>query len=137
MAIPLSMVARLEEFPRSALEQAGDLDVVQYRDQILPLIHLAKVLPTSRSYHGGAEEESDTIHVIVYSDGKRNAGLVVDRILDIVEETIKVRLPSGRHGVQCSAVIQGRVTDLLHMEGIIRSAHPGFFDHGDSAKAMD
>ena len=37
MAIPLSLVARLEEFPRSILERAGTQDVVQYRDEILPL----------------------------------------------------------------------------------------------------
>ena len=31
MAIPLRMVARLEEFPAAQIEQSGDRDVVQYR----------------------------------------------------------------------------------------------------------
>ena len=35
-AIPLSQVAQLEEFPRSSLERVGPLEVVQYRDEILP-----------------------------------------------------------------------------------------------------
>src|SRR5262249_30650222 len=48
MAIPLAMVARLEEFPRSAIERAGTQEVVQYRDEILPLIHVAKVLRQRR-----------------------------------------------------------------------------------------
>jgi len=34
MAVPLSMVARLEEFPRSAIERVGNQDVVQYRDDM-------------------------------------------------------------------------------------------------------
>ena len=48
MAIPLSLVARLEEFPRSALERAGTQDVVQYRDEILPLIDVSRVLRRRR-----------------------------------------------------------------------------------------
>src|SRR5262249_49605326 len=48
MAVPLAQVARLEEFPRSALEKVGPRDVVQYRDDILPLIHVARVLRRKR-----------------------------------------------------------------------------------------
>ena len=47
MAIPLSMVARLEEFPRAQVERSGSQEVVQYRGQILPLIDLAKHLPSA------------------------------------------------------------------------------------------
>ena len=45
MAMPLSLVARLEEFNRGSVERAEGRDVVQYRGQILPLIHLSEVLP--------------------------------------------------------------------------------------------
>src|SRR5262249_51872976 len=48
MAIPLSQVARLEEFPRSALERVGPQDVVQYRNEILPLIHVSEALRPRR-----------------------------------------------------------------------------------------
>ena len=41
----LSMVARLEEFPRARVERSGSQEVVQYRGQILPLIHVAQYLP--------------------------------------------------------------------------------------------
>ncbi|NEP02342.1 MAG: chemotaxis protein CheA [Symploca sp. SIO2E9] len=40
MAIPLSHVARLEEFPRHALEKVGNQLVIQYRNQIMPLVDL-------------------------------------------------------------------------------------------------
>ena len=49
MVIPLSLVARLEEFPRSGLESAGGQSVVQYRGQIMPLIDVAEVLADKRS----------------------------------------------------------------------------------------
>ena len=63
MAIPLSMVARLEEFPRALVERSGSQEVVQYRGQILPLIQVAKHLPN------GAEAPTlaDPMQVVVYS----------------------------------------------------------------------
>ena len=45
MAIPLSTVARLEEFPPQPFERAGGQEVVQYRGQILPLIQVSQYLP--------------------------------------------------------------------------------------------
>ena len=44
LAVPLSLVARLEEFPQSAIEHAGGGQVVQYRNRILPLVSLRTVL---------------------------------------------------------------------------------------------
>ena len=44
LAVPLSLVARLEEFPQSAIEHAGGGQVVQYRNGILPLVALRDVL---------------------------------------------------------------------------------------------
>jgi len=47
---------------------------------------------------------------------------VVDRILDIVEESFAVERQTGRKGVLGSAVIQKRVTDLLDVPGLIAAA---------------
>ena len=44
MAIPLSLVGRLEEFPRSARERMGARNVIQYRGEILRLISVARAL---------------------------------------------------------------------------------------------
>ncbi len=44
LAVPLSLVARLEEFPRSSIEFAGGCQVVQYRNRILPLVRIREVL---------------------------------------------------------------------------------------------
>jgi two-component system chemotaxis sensor kinase CheA len=139
MAIPLSLVARLEEFPRSALERAGTQYVVQYRDEILPLIDVARVLRQQQRNAPNAkaaarrkatrpqkDSADDTVHVVVHSDQGRRVGLVVGRILDIVEETLVSRSRSNRPGVLFSAVVQGRVTEFLDIKGIIRLAEPEF-----------
>jgi two-component system chemotaxis sensor kinase CheA len=116
MAIDLQLVARLEEFPRNSVEAAAGQDVVQYRGQIMPLVRVSDVLENkSHSRENGDE----SLHVVVYVDQKRTVGLVVDRILDIVEEAYVVQSQSERRGVLGSAVIQQRVTDILDVAGLI------------------
>jgi len=133
MAMPLSLVARLEEFNRSSLETAEGRDVVQYRGQILPLVHLSSALPERReqprtSNSLESEEVSEKVQVVVYSDRGRSVGLVVDRILDITQERVKIQKHAARQGTLGSMVVQGRVTELLDLKGIIQTADPGFFD---------
>jgi two-component system chemotaxis sensor kinase CheA len=128
MAIPLSMVARLEEFPRERLEKSGGQYVVQYRGQILPLIDLCEAMGT-----GASESGEGPLQVVVYSEQGRSVGLIVDRILDIVEQTITDKPRAGRQGVLGSAVIAGKVTDLLDVHGIIRSTDPHFFESATAA----
>src|SRR6202040_1292956 len=49
MAIPLSTLARLEEFPVAQVEMSGSQWVTQYRGQILPLIRLNVMLEERRN----------------------------------------------------------------------------------------
>jgi two-component system chemotaxis sensor kinase CheA len=146
MAIPLHLVARLEEFPRSVLEHAGTQDVVQYRDEILPLVHVSRVLrrrhragrngKAAKPRAEGAETAADdTVQVVVYAGKGRRVGLVVGRILDIVEETLGARSPANRPGVLFTAVVQRQVTEFLDIEGIIRSADPEFYGHAPAVAA--
>jgi two-component system, chemotaxis family, sensor kinase CheA len=139
MAIPLSLVARLEEFPRSVVERVGSQGVVQYRDEIMPLIDVSHVLnrrrrragksrPGSRPRPASANADTnDPIQVVVFSGKRQRVGLIVDRILDIAEETIVARSRATRPGVLFTAVIQGRVTEFLDVEAILRSADAEVF----------
>ena len=135
MAIPLSLIARLEEFDRAAVERAGGQEVVQYRGHILPLMHVAEYLGKHRngsalkraaaaSANGDGGEpaglsESEKMQVVVFRQGERNIGLVVHRILDIVEEQITLEHPSHDSGIRGSAVVQSKVTDLLDVEELL------------------
>ena len=122
MALPLSMVARLEEFPRSRLERAGKRRVVQYRGEILPLIDVAEAMGAH------APPSEAPVHVIVYSNGERSIGFVVSRILDVVEDAVRIDRSTSQRGLLGSAVIQSKVTDLLDVEGVIRAQYPTFFE---------
>ena len=124
MAIPLSLVARLEEFPNAAIEWVGPQEVMQYRGRIIPLIRLSRRLTGGDAAAGAA----DRVQVVVYSEGGRSVGLVVDRILDIVDETLSLEHTGRRRGVLGSTVIQKRVTDLLDVPSVVRDAIPGFVE---------
>ena len=123
MAIPLSSVARLEEFKRSDVELSGSQEVVQYRGEIMPLIYLAKIFNGSESFR-----EKETMQAVVYSNQGRSVALVADKIVDIVEELITVKRSSNRKGTLGTAVVQGKVTDLLDAEAIVRENDSTFHE---------
>jgi two-component system, chemotaxis family, sensor kinase CheA len=131
LAVPLSLVARLEEFPQSSIERAGGRQVVQYRNRILPLVPLRAVLEP-----GAPEPDppADPAQVIVFNDdsngGDRSVGVVVDQILDVAEEAITVRQPTGRKGLLGSAVVSKRVADFLDLNYVLRAAAEDWFEDG-------
>ncbi len=122
MGLPLSMVARLEEIPREAVEFAAGREVVQYRGAILPLLDVRRALSVASTASHDAP-----LQVIVYSEHGRSFGFVVDQILDTVEESLSIKQRSNREGVLFSAVVGGKVTDILDVHGVIRRIDPSFF----------
>jgi two-component system, chemotaxis family, sensor kinase CheA len=124
LAVPLSLVARLEEFPQSKIEHAGGRRVVQYRERILPLASLGTILDPGAAETAGLQ---DPAQVIVFTDGDRSVGLLVDQILDIVEEDIAVRRSADRKGLLGSAVIGKKVADLLDLHAVIEVADDRWF----------
>jgi two-component system chemotaxis sensor kinase CheA len=127
LAMPLSQVSRLEEIPSTAIEFADAREVVQYRDHILPLFRLSSLFGRAPN---DPLNSSEAMQVVVYSEGPRSVGLVVDRILDIVETAAEIRETAtpqgrGRSGVVGSAIIQNRVTDLVDVAAILAEAGMG------------
>ena len=126
MAIPLSTLARLEEFPSHQVEMSGSQWVTQYRGQILPLIRLSVVMEERRNKLRGLATlpalDSAPIQVLVLNHEGRSFGLVVDRIVDIVEDRADVRSAATRTAVLYSVVIGDRVTEMLDIPAILRRA---------------
>jgi two-component system chemotaxis sensor kinase CheA len=117
LAIPLSLVARLEEFPRSVVEHASGGQVIQYRDQILSLVPLRDVLEPGSA---DLDQSSDLVQVVVFNEGERSVGMIVDEIVDVAEEAVKIRKKSDRKGILGSVVVGKRVTDFLDLNEVIR-----------------
>jgi two-component system, chemotaxis family, sensor kinase CheA len=122
LALDISLVSRLEEIPHSQIEKAADHDVVQYRGQIMPLLNVGRLLGIST-----AEEELRPLQVVVHSNGDRSVGLVVDRIIDIVETAIETTRATRNNDLLATAVVQQRVTDLVDVASLVRRADPTFY----------
>jgi two-component system, chemotaxis family, sensor kinase CheA len=129
MGIPLSQVVRLEEMQVSKVEGAGDVEVIQYRGEILPLVRVFQVLPERRRNPRSPDAgvQPDVLPVVVHSHGGRHVGLVVGKIIDTVEESLKLQRAATRAGIKGCIVINGKVTEILDVEAVVRTVVPDFY----------
>jgi two-component system chemotaxis sensor kinase CheA len=131
VAIPLSEVSRLEEFEPDIIESADGNEVVQYRGQILPLVRLSRVLG-----HSSPASDGGPLQVVVFRVGEASVGLIVDRIVDIVQDHIKLHRSRGRKGIVGSAVIQEKVTDILDVQKAIAASGIDLFEAPPSEREV-
>lgn len=125
-AVPLALVARLEEVDVTKIEYSGKNPVVQYRGQLMPLI------PIDPEH---VWKEDGRQPVLVFTDRDHSMGLVVDEIVDIVEDHLNIELASDREGFVGSAVISGKATDLIDAGYYLTKAFPDWFGRAESATA--
>ena len=97
-AVPLSLVTRLEEIDCRKIEISDGRHLVQYRDQLMPLLRIDTETGLKKE---GAQP------ILVFSDHGRSMGLVVDEIVDIVEDRLDIEVASDRPGVLGYAVVKG------------------------------
>ncbi|WP_043835494.1 chemotaxis protein CheW [Muricoccus aerilatus] len=118
-AVPLGLVARLEDLPAERIEMSHGKPVVQYRGALMPLVPIADgwTMPPS----GGRQA------VLVFDDSGRAMGLAVDEILDVVEESLKIESGQDRPGYLGTAVISGRATEVVDCAWWLRQAGADWF----------
>jgi len=124
-AVPLALVARLEEVDVAKVEVSNGRTVVQYRGQLMPLVPLD---PNHKLPESGRQP------VLVFSDRERSMGLVVDEIVDIVEERLSVELSSDQKGRIGSALIAGHATDLIDAGYYLTQAFNDWFKADNAAE---
>ena len=122
-AVPLALVARLEEIERKAIETSNGRWVVQYRGQLMPLINLDQSQIMAAD---GARQP-----VLVFQDGEHSMGLMVDQIVDIVEARLNVELGAELPGRIGSAVVAGQATEIIDTGYFLRHAHADWFGSTD------
>ncbi len=117
-AVPLSLVTRLEEIDCRKIEISDGRHLVQYRGHLMPLLRLDT---QSGLKQDGAQP------ILVFSDGGRSMGLVVDEIIDIVEERLDIEVASERPGVLGYAVIKGNATEIVDIGHFLPQAFADWF----------
>ncbi|MEY9125795.1 hybrid sensor histidine kinase/response regulator [Bradyrhizobium yuanmingense] len=116
-AVPLGLVTRLEELPADKIEFSNGRYMVQYREQLMPLVAMEGVTIASQ----GAQP------ILVFADDGRSMGLVVDEIIDIVEERLNIEVGGASSGILGSAVIKGQATEVIDVGHFLPMAFADWF----------
>ena len=121
-AVPLALVARLEEIEIDKVEQCDTKPLIQYRGRLMPLVFI-------EGSAGFGERQSGRQPILVFAECDRAMGLVVDEIVDIVEENLDIELSSDRAGLMGSAIIAGKATEIVDAAYYLTQAFPDWFQN--------
>jgi two-component system chemotaxis sensor kinase CheA len=116
-AVPLGLVTRLEEIAAEKIELSNGRSMVQYREQLMPLVQM----------NGVNVRTSGSQPILVFSDDGRSMGLVVDEIIDIVEERLNIEVAGSSEGILGSAVIKGQATEVIDVGHFLPMAFSDWF----------
>jgi two-component system, chemotaxis family, sensor kinase CheA len=116
-AVPLALVTRLEEIVAEKIELSNGRYMVQYREQLMPLVQMA----------GVSVQTSGAQPILVFADDGRSMGLVVDEIIDIVEEKLMIEVAGQQDGILGSAVIKGQATEVIDVGHFLPMAFADWF----------
>jgi two-component system chemotaxis sensor kinase CheA len=122
-AVPLGLVARLENIPRERIEFAAGVPVTQYRGRLMRLVSMSGEMDSSQPEQP----------VLVFTDSDTQSGLencmglAVDQIVDVVDEHLRIELSGARDGILGTAVIAGNATDVIDTSYWLTRANQDWF----------
>lgn len=126
-AVPLSLIARLEEIDADRIENKSVRPMVQYRGTLMPVLQMQGSEPLSSE---GKQP------ILVFSDDDRSMGIACDEILDIVETDLDVDVSTQREGIVGNAVIAEKVTEIIDVSHFSKMAFQDWFDRADKRRAQ-
>jgi len=126
-AVPLGLVTRLEEIAADKIELSNGRYMVQYREQLMPLVQM----------DGVEVRSTGSQPILVFADDGRSMGLVVDEIIDIVEERLHIEVAgSTGQGILGSAVIKGQATEVIDVGHFLPMAFSDWFTRKEMRPSM-
>ncbi len=139
-AIPLDLVARIEEIDLAAIHRSDGKMLVHYGDRLIPVMPAA----ADMALRPGGPQKLLVFDWPAAADGapkpeKRQMGLLVDEIVDIVETAVVLQASGRRPDLAGSALIGGLPTEVLNIAHFLAAAgeewSPGALaaDHGGRA----
>jgi two-component system, chemotaxis family, sensor kinase CheA len=124
-AVPLGLVTRLEEISTDKIELSNGRYMVQYREQLMPLVQM----------NGVSVQTAGAQPILVFADDGRSMGLVVDEIIDIVEERLHIEVAGSGEGILGSAVIKGQATEVIDVGHFLPMAFADWFSRKEMRPA--
>lgn len=122
-AVPLSLIARIEQFARHSIVRTGDRLVTPYRGQLMPLVAIQD-----------PDAAAGTIPVLVFADRGRSVGLIVHDIIDVTEGDLAITIGAVQPGMLGAALVAGQVTEVIDTAyWLTRGCRDWFIDEGTQA----
>jgi two-component system chemotaxis sensor kinase CheA len=118
VALPLSIIDRLEVFPAAAVTSAAGREVLHYRERLVEVVRLDDYVGRS----GGIAEDGAELSALIIAHGGEVTAMVVDQILEVATSDLAVHRTSERPPVALSTVIGGEVVDLVDVDALITMA---------------
>lgn len=111
IAFPLSQVERLEKLDASCIEARSGRAVLQYRGRVIAAIRCET---GSDNYFDlkALADDVGRLHALIYRSGEKLVAIIVDRIIDIIEE-------SASPDEEGTLVALGRVTELRNLTTLV------------------
>lgn len=124
-AVPISLIARLENVKTSNIEYSSGQMMVPYREDLMPLIPFNTTVQIP--------DDGDK-PVLVFADTTQSMGIIVDEIIDIMEEYIDIQLSSKEDDLLGKAIINGQATDVVNIGVFLNKVNKDWFkDHDDTS----
>ncbi len=125
--LPISLITRLEDVDLTKASESNGQWHIQYHDELIPLVWFGDA-PTGEQEHAP---------LLVMSDAGRSMGLIADQIIDIVEDTVSVQIPSEHDGILGSAIIKGEPAEVIDVAYFLGRASAHWFEPKTNKFAND
>lgn len=117
-AIPLGFVHRLEEFSKDDLEHCGEYPVVNYGEEILPIIPVSNYLNSDEIVQ--EDKQREKYSVVVVKHANQYFGMMVDGIIDVIEIVGETQESLGQSlGVVGNIIYQEEIIVCIDVYSII------------------
>jgi len=123
-AIPLGLVERIEKIKAETIEKVGGKLAITYRNTTLPLLSIEQVAKVS------PRKDSDIVNIIVFKAGGQEVGILVSKIIDILDTDATIETTSYvQPGILGAVIINDTITLMLDLFGIVDTVLPELSSH--------
>ena len=134
-AVPLRLIYRVEEVPREKLLHASGREFLDFRGQVIPLVHIEEALGDLQTNY-----EEDKVYVLIPKHGKP-IGVLAANILDTMEVSKEIDSSSMENpAIVGSAMLEDSLTLFVDLFQIIDAVKPGWLEldreNQDSARRV-
>jgi len=120
-AIPMALIERLELFPAERIEHSGTSEVLQYRDDVLAVIRWGDLIES------GERACSGDVYGLILSDGQKRMCLQVEKVKDILEIPLEIKMCSDNPLFLGTSVIEGIATEVIDVFEVVKKVDANWF----------